>query len=124
MVIEENNLWTPLCMANTMVSGHIFVLQLLNNELSFIRSLECDGDTMMNGGVEEVGTIKERRKEQRKTWMWSNIQWQLMQKFQHHPEVVYMMNEMEMKVMSGTISPGLAADQLLEVFKNKLTNGV
>ena len=30
-----------------------------------------------------------------------------------------MINEMETKVMVGTISPGLAADQLLEVFLNQ-----
>ena len=41
---------------------------------------------------------------------------QLFVRFQNHPEVVSRISEMEMKVMSGTTSPGLAADQLLEVF--------
>ncbi|XP_065883680.1 methylmalonic aciduria type A protein, mitochondrial-like isoform X3 [Dysidea avara] len=106
LVRKKSKHWSP----------RVLGLSSLNNEgISEVWNvMEEFRDTML-----EVGTFEERRKEQRKTWMWNNVQWQLMQKFQRHPEVVSMINEMETKVMVGTISPGLAADQLLEVFLNQ-----
>ena len=40
-------------------------------------------------------------------------------RFKHHPAIVPLVRETEEKVMSGVLSPGFAADQLLSLFLNQ-----
>uniref|UniRef100_A0A9J8CSF3 Uncharacterized protein n=2 Tax=Cyprinus carpio TaxID=7962 RepID=A0A9J8CSF3_CYPCA len=51
-----------------------------------------------------------------KVWLWNLIQENTLQNFQQHPAVRAELPELERRVTCGDISPGLAADLLLEVF--------
>lgn len=65
------------------------------------------------------GELTAKRKAQQKVWMWSLIQENVLEHFRSHPMVRGQIPLMEQKVLSGALSPGLAADLLLKAFKSR-----
>ncbi|KAK2908988.1 hypothetical protein Q8A67_004825 [Cirrhinus molitorella] len=70
-------------------------------------------DAMLN-----CGELRIRRQTQQKVWLWNLIQENALRHFQQHPAVRAELPELERRVTSGDISPGLAADLLLKVFSS------
>lgn len=64
------------------------------------------------------GELRGRRRAQQKVWMWSLIRESVLLHFQNHPGVKGALPQLEEKVTSGAISPGLAADLLLRTFSS------
>lgn len=63
------------------------------------------------------GELTARRQRQQKVWMWNLIQESVLEHFRTHPTVREQIPLLESKVLSGALSPGLAADLLLKAFK-------
>ncbi|KAM7140523.1 methylmalonic aciduria type A protein, mitochondrial isoform 3-T4 [Molossus nigricans] len=63
------------------------------------------------------GELTARRQKQQKIWMWNLIQESVLEHFRTHPTVRGQIPLLERKVLSGALSPGLAADLLLKAFK-------
>ncbi|KAM5191735.1 methylmalonic aciduria type A protein, mitochondrial [Mantella aurantiaca] len=57
-----------------------------------------------------------RRKAQQKVWMWNLIQENVLLHFKNHPSVKDKLPVLEGQVLSGVLSPSLAADMLLKAF--------
>ncbi|KFP06260.1 hypothetical protein N300_03054, partial [Calypte anna] len=66
------------------------------------------------------GELIAKRRRQQKVWMWNLVQENLLEHFQNHPAVKDKIPLLEEKVLSGVLSPGLAADLLLKAFKDGL----
>ena len=49
-------------------------------------------------------------------WMWNHIKENIMMLFRQHPNIQPHIPELEHEVAKGTITPGFAADILLEKF--------
>lgn len=64
-----------------------------------------------------AGDMAARRKRQASDWMWQQIDATLRQRFRSHPAVKAALPQMTQSVTSGTLSPALAARQLLALFK-------
>lgn len=75
-------------------------------------------DTMLQfrDAMLSSGELRVRRQTQQKVWLWNLIQENAVRHFQQHPAVHAELPELERRVTSGDISPGLAADLLLKVF--------
>ena len=65
----------------------------------------------------EHGLFQEKRIGQHKVWMWNYIQDNIMEIFKHHPDVKPHIAHIESEVVSGALSPGMAADMLLGMFR-------
>ncbi|XP_013015811.1 methylmalonic aciduria type A protein, mitochondrial isoform X2 [Cavia porcellus] len=65
------------------------------------------------------GELNARRRKQQKVWMWNVIQENMLEHFKSHPVVREQIPLLEQKVLSGALSPGLAADLLLKAFKSR-----
>nr|XP_048306214.1 methylmalonic aciduria type A protein, mitochondrial isoform X2 [Myodes glareolus] len=65
------------------------------------------------------GELATKRQKQQKVWMWNLIQENILEHFKTHPSIREQIPLMERKVLSGALSPGLAADLLLKAFKSK-----
>ncbi|XP_040590765.1 methylmalonic aciduria type A protein, mitochondrial isoform X3 [Mesocricetus auratus] len=65
------------------------------------------------------GELSTKRQQQQKVWMWNLIQENILQHFKTHPSIQEQIPLMERKVLSGALSPGLAADLLLKAFRSK-----
>nr|XP_060634864.1 methylmalonic aciduria type A protein, mitochondrial isoform X2 [Anolis sagrei ordinatus] len=65
------------------------------------------------------GELLTKRKKQQKVWMWNVIQESMLYHFRNHSAVRDQIPLLEGKVVSGILSPGLAADLLLKAFKEK-----
>lgn len=65
------------------------------------------------------GEMIARRQKQQKVWMWNLIQESVLEHFRMHPTVREQIPLLERKVLSGALSPGLAADLLLKAFKTE-----
>nr|XP_020039603.1 methylmalonic aciduria type A protein, mitochondrial [Castor canadensis] len=65
------------------------------------------------------GELAAKRRKQQKVWMWNLIQENVLEHFKTHPLVREQIPLLERKVLSGSLSPGLAADLLLNIFKNR-----
>nr|KAF6481126.1 metabolism of cobalamin associated A [Molossus molossus] len=63
------------------------------------------------------GELTAKRQKQQKIWMWNLIQESVLEHFRTHPTVRGQIPLLERKVLSGALSPGLAADLLLKAFK-------
>lgn len=63
------------------------------------------------------GELMARRQKQQKIWMWNLIQESVLEHFRTHPTVRGQIPLLERKVLSGALSPGLAADLLVKAFK-------
>ncbi|XP_071609828.1 methylmalonic aciduria type A protein, mitochondrial isoform X1 [Heliangelus exortis] len=66
------------------------------------------------------GELIAKRRRQQKVWMWNLIQENMLEHFQNHPAVKDKIPLLEEKVLTGVLSPGLAADLLLKAFKDGL----
>lgn len=65
------------------------------------------------------GELTAKRRKQQKVWMWNLIQENVLEHFRTHPAVQEQIPLLERKVLSGALSPGLAADLLLKAFKSR-----
>ncbi|XP_072352221.1 methylmalonic aciduria type A protein, mitochondrial [Scyliorhinus torazame] len=65
------------------------------------------------------GELQINRQKQQKVWMWSLIKENVTEYFCNHPTVRNQIPSLEDKVVSGDITPGLAADILLKAFSTK-----
>lgn len=65
------------------------------------------------------GELTAKRQRQQKVWMWNLIQESVLEHFRTHPTIREQIPVMEKKVLSGAMSPGLAADVLLKTFKSR-----
>ncbi|XP_064507779.1 methylmalonic aciduria type A protein, mitochondrial [Pseudopipra pipra] len=66
------------------------------------------------------GELIAKRRKQQKVWMWNLIQENMLEHFRSHLAVKDKIPLLEEKVLSGVLSPGLAADLLLKAFKDSL----
>ncbi|GFN83791.1 methylmalonic aciduria type a protein, mitochondrial [Plakobranchus ocellatus] len=64
----------------------------------------------------DSGELITTRRKQLRLWLASHVRDHIMGRFQQHPRVRALLPDMEKMVMDGLITPGLAADYLLEVF--------
>ena len=62
------------------------------------------------------GEFGEKRAQQAKTWLWSEVSGTLLARLREHPAVAERLQGLEKQVMAGTISPAAAARQLLDAF--------
>ena len=60
--------------------------------------------------------LQRKRQLQKKIWMWSFIQNNIMDMFKTHPAVQNLILNVEQEVMKGVITPGSGADLLLTKF--------
>lgn len=65
------------------------------------------------------GELAAKRQKQQKVWMWNLIQENVIEHFRSHPSVREQIPLLEKRVLSGALSPGLAADLLLKAFKSR-----
>lgn len=64
----------------------------------------------------ESNELQRKRQLQKKIWMWSFIQNNIMDMFKTHPAVQNLIKDVEEEVMKGEITPGTGADLLLTKF--------
>ena len=69
---------------------------------------------------EKNGVYLERRKSQQKSWLWTHLNENMVNTFLNVPGVANELKKIEREVMNGLISPGDAADVLLEFFINSI----
>ncbi len=62
------------------------------------------------------GELTARREHQLKLWFWRHIRDHIMGRFQAHPALQRLLPDTERLVMRGLVTPGLAADYMLEAF--------
>ena len=62
-------------------------------------------------------TFEENRKKQAQFWLHESIQEQLGIYFYQRPEVKKLVSQLEKEVLEGTLSPFVAANQLIDLFK-------
>ncbi|XP_059971887.1 methylmalonic aciduria type A protein, mitochondrial isoform X1 [Mesoplodon densirostris] len=65
------------------------------------------------------GELTAKRQKQQKVWMWNLIQENVVEHFRTHPRVREQIPLLEKRVLSGALSPGLAADLLWKAFKSR-----
>jgi LAO/AO transport system kinase len=62
------------------------------------------------------GELQTKRQDQRRKWLWSMVEWELLEHLRKHPDVVSIANELEKEVVFGQMPPSLAAEQILKAF--------
>ena len=67
----------------------------------------------------QAGELSAKRERQLQVWMWNHIRDRILHNFRQQPRVVEKVPELESMVRRGAITPGLAADVLLERFFEK-----
>ncbi|MDX1637700.1 MAG: methylmalonyl Co-A mutase-associated GTPase MeaB [Balneolaceae bacterium] len=67
----------------------------------------------------DSGFFRDKRRRQARNWMYETIRQRLMDTFFDDPRVKKHLDEVEQKVLSGSISSFNAADRLLELFQEK-----
>jgi LAO/AO transport system kinase len=73
--------------------------------------------------VVKSGEFVQRRVDQRKTWMWKQVNEELITRMYHYPQVKDAISSLQKQVDNGTISPRIAAATILDVFvKNYSAN--
>ncbi|CAH1777511.1 unnamed protein product [Owenia fusiformis] len=68
------------------------------------------------------GEMEHKREKQHKIWMWNHIKENIMDLFKQHPFVKSQIADLEYKVSLGAITPGLAADILMNAFIKDMNN--
>jgi GTPase len=63
--------------------------------------------------MRDSGELKERRAEQAKTWMWTELREGLLGKLDRHPEAGRLIPALELQVAEGSLTPTAAAQRLL-----------
>jgi LAO/AO transport system kinase len=66
--------------------------------------------------MEQTGHLEDKRKKQRKDWMWNILQNVLQSMFKRNTEVSALLNDLETKVLSGEMTPTKAASLILDEF--------
>ena len=66
--------------------------------------------------VVENGRLQAKRDRQKIVWMWNHAHDQLLDLFQSHPSVMKQRADLERQVHQGHLSPGFAADLMLNDF--------
>jgi LAO/AO transport system kinase len=66
--------------------------------------------------IEVSGEKSERRSQQAKSWMWSEISESLISALRHDPKTSQRIDELEQAVIAGRTAPTLAAAELIEIF--------
>jgi LAO/AO transport system kinase len=66
--------------------------------------------------LESTGELERRRRDQQVSWTWSLVRNQLLDRLHAHPGVRAIAPALEQKVRDGMITPGAAADQILDEF--------
>ena len=69
--------------------------------------------------MEESGELTRRRQSQRCAWLWTHLKESLVTAFTEFPEIKERLKEVETDVMNGVITPGDAADILLQQYLNR-----
>ncbi|CAG8634051.1 7117_t:CDS:10 [Paraglomus brasilianum] len=69
--------------------------------------------------MRESGQFEKRRGEQRKSWMWTQIKNELMDRLKSDSAIRTMVEELEEKVFQGEMASGAAADYVVDRFTNK-----
>lgn len=70
--------------------------------------------------VLHAGEFWHKRKKQYNIWMWNYVKDHIMDLFKSHPGVESIMEEVELKVERGEVTPGQGADLLLKEFVKDL----
>jgi LAO/AO transport system kinase len=66
--------------------------------------------------MESAGELDKVRRTQRKGWMWSHVDYQLVARFRDWPGMAALAASVEEKVAEGAMAPGTATDLLLDHF--------
>jgi len=66
--------------------------------------------------LRDTGELDRRRRDQRVSWMWSLVQDQLLDRLRASPNLHALAPDLEAGVRAGTLTPGLAAQQLITAF--------
>jgi LAO/AO transport system kinase len=69
--------------------------------------------------IEASGEKSERRAQQAKSWMWSEISESLIAALRHDPKTSQRIDELEQAVIAGRTAPTLAAAELIDIFLEK-----
>jgi LAO/AO transport system kinase len=66
--------------------------------------------------LRDSGELDRRRRDQRVSWMWSMVRGQLLDRLRDSPDVNALTAGLEASVRAGTLTPGLAAQELVDAF--------
>ena len=66
--------------------------------------------------LEASGELTTKRRHQQLGWMWTMVRDELLQRLRSHPEVAAELPRLEQQVLSGELTPTLAATRVLELF--------
>lgn len=88
---------------------------LNNTGIEKIWQLIIDFRTTMTGN----GAIKESRANQAKVWLWSEISTTLLESLKQNDAILAKVNELEQQVVSGMISPWVAAQEIIDTFQHQ-----
>lgn len=64
--------------------------------------------------LETSGMLEAKRREQRRSWLWDDVQAALIDRLRRDPDSAAAMNELERQVMTGDILPSTAARKLID----------
>lgn len=64
--------------------------------------------------LETSGMLETRRREQRRCWLWDDVQAALIDRLRRDPEIAAIMHELEHRVTAGDILPSAAARQIID----------
>ena len=64
--------------------------------------------------LEAAGALEAKRRDQRKSWLWDDVQAALIDCFRGDPKTAKMMQKLELKVISGDMLPSAAARELIK----------
>lgn len=68
--------------------------------------------------TEEAGALEKKRQEQRKSWLWDDVQAALLDRLRRDPTTASQMRGLERKVEAGDLLPSAAARQLIAKIKS------
>jgi LAO/AO transport system kinase len=69
-----------------------------------------------NDIMKKTGNLEDKRKQQRKEWMWNILQNVLQSMFRRNSQVSHLLRKLETKVLSGETTPTKAASMILDEF--------
>lgn len=64
----------------------------------------------------ESGELERNRRKQYRVWMWNHIRDNIMDRFRNHPRIQKHVKVIEEQVVNEVITPGMAADRLIDIF--------
>ncbi|KAK7474265.1 hypothetical protein BaRGS_00034508 [Batillaria attramentaria] len=100
---KRSRIWQPKVLRISSIKG---------NGISELWELMCEFREMLGA----AGELKSKRQRQLQVWMWNHIRDRVLDVFRRQHAVVQQLPELEDMVTKGLITPGLAADILLEKF--------